>query len=132
MVDIRKLFAECMSGKTQGNITARTIYEYAKSPFMIYCDYFAPEDKKDPITEFMKLLFEQGKTHEKKYVTETYPKMVPIKFATPQEGFWKLLEAMRDGVAVMYRMPIFYLKDGLCGEPDILERNNEKSNASPL
>ena len=124
MVDIQKIFDGCMAGKTEGKITARTVYEYVVSPFMIYCDYFAPEDKKDPITEFMKSLFEQGTNHEDKYVTETYPKMVPIKFATPQEGFWKVLEAMRGGVGAMHRMPIFYLKEDLHGVPDILERND--------
>jgi len=116
MVDIKKIFDECMAGKTKGNITARTVYEYVKSPFMIYCDYFTPEDQKDPITEFMKLLFEQGRSHEDKYVTDTYPEMIPIKYVTRSEGFWKALEAMRDGIAAMHRMPIFYLKEDLYGE----------------
>lgn len=125
MVDIQKIFDECMTGKTKGNINARTIYEYAKSPFMIYCKYFAPEDKKDMITEFMKLLFEQGRTHEERYVTETYPDMIPIKYVEPSEGFWKMLEAMRDGVVAIHRVPIFYLKEDLYGEVDILEKNDK-------
>lgn len=122
MVDIRKIFEKCMAGKTKGTITASTIYEYVRSPFMLYCDYFAPEDKKDPITEYMKLLFEQGRNHEDKYVTEMYPDMVPIKFVDPREGFLKMLEAMRTGVRAMHGMPIFYLKEDLYGRVDILEK----------
>jgi len=123
-VNIQKIFDECMAGKTEGSITASTVYQYARSPFMLYCDHFAPEEKKDPITEFMKLLFEQGRNHEKKYVTEIYPDMVPIKFVDPREGFLKMLEAMRGGVWAMHGMPIFYLKEDLYGEVDILERND--------
>jgi uncharacterized protein len=124
MVNIQKIFDECMAGKTEGSITASTIYQYVRSPFMLYCDYFAPEDKKDPITEFMKLLFEQGRNHEDEYVTETYPDMVPIKFVDPREGFLKMLEAMRAGVRAMHGMPIFYLNEGLYGKVDILEKHD--------
>lgn len=64
MANIDRVYHKCLSPSTEDRITARTIYNYVISPFMVHCDKFAPEDKKDPLRGYQKLLFEQGRTHE--------------------------------------------------------------------
>jgi len=127
MANIDELCDACLCRGPEFTITARTVYDFVKSPFKIWCDCNAPEDAKDPLTEFDKLLLEQGKQHEERTVVAAYPEAETLTYATPEEGFRLALEAMRDGIDAMHNVPIFYLPEGLIGRADILERNDEQS-----
>ncbi len=91
--DVGELYKKCLSGNPEDKITARTVFNYCVSPFMVYCNKFAPQDKKDPPSEYTNLLFEQGKTHEKQVIQNNYPNLKPLQYATFEEGFKLLLEA---------------------------------------
>jgi uncharacterized protein len=121
-INVNGLYKKCLSGKPKDMITARTVYEYCISPFMVYCSKFGPEEKKDPINEYNNLLFEQGKAHEKQVIENSYPELQPVKYATPEQGFKLLLEQMAKGALVAVGMPVFYMPEGLMGIIDVLER----------
>lgn len=115
MADIQSLFERCTGSGVEDRITARTIYNYMISPFIVYCDTFASEEKKDPITEYMQLLFEQGDAHETQVIETNYPGTEKVEFETVEEGFKTLLEGMTKGVNVICGTPALYSPEGLVG-----------------
>lgn len=125
MIDINGLRESCLRRRSEFTITARMVYDFVKSPFKIWCDFNAPQNAKDPLTEYDRLLLEQGQQHEERTVAAAYPEAEKITYTTPEEGFGLVLESMRDGVAAMHNAPLFYLPEGLIGRADILERNDE-------
>lgn len=127
MVDVDKLYKTCLNRGPEQIITARTVYDFVRAPFKVWCDLHAPEEAKEPISEYQKLLMEQGKRHEEQTVASSYPEAEKIIYVTPEEGFRIILELMRDGVAAMHNAPIFYLPEGLTGRADILERADTHS-----
>ncbi len=125
MKDIENIYKQCTTPQKEGEtdtITARTIYNYLISPFIVYCDKFVPESEKDPIQEFQKLLFKQGQEHEKNVIEKEYPKIEKITYKEKEEGFKKLLQAMKEGAETITGPPLLYLQEGLEGRPDILEK----------
>jgi len=121
-VNVDGIYNKCLSGNPKDVITARIVYDYCISPFMVYCNKFGPGEKKDPENEYTNLLFEQGKAHEKQVIESNYPGLKPIKYTSLREGFNVLLEAMAQGVRVVTEMPVFYLPEALAGVVDILEK----------
>ena len=122
MVNINQLYERCLSGQPKDIITARTVYDYCISPFMVYCCKFGPEEKKDPMDEYNKLLFEQGKAHEKQVIENNYPGLKQVTYASLEEGFKLLLQEMTEGVSVACGLPVFYMPEGLTGIIDVIER----------
>lgn len=118
------LYEKCMTLGTKERISARAIYNYCVSPFMVHCDKFAPKEKMDPITLYDRLLFEQGKEHESKVIEKIYPEAEKLVFTTREEGFKMLLGEMQKGYAGLCGIPAFYLPEGLEGVFDVIERRN--------
>jgi len=94
---------------------------------MVHCAKFAPEDKKDPLTEYQQLLFDQGVTHETQVIEIVYPEAEKMEYETPEEGFRMLLEGMNKGIRGICGLPAFYLPEGLMGRFDVIERIDTKS-----
>ncbi|MFQ5975845.1 MAG: TM0106 family RecB-like putative nuclease [Candidatus Hydrothermarchaeales archaeon] len=119
------IYTKCTTPQkgVEDRITARTIYNYLKSPFIVYCDKFVKEEEKDPISEFQKLLFEQGQEHEKNVIEKDYPEVETKEYETKEEGFGLLLEAMKKGEHTIAGLPLLYLQEGLEGRIDLLEKN---------
>lgn len=126
-IDIDSILGKCLNPLVAEHLTATTVAMYLSSPFAIHCNKFAPADEKDPLGKYQQLLFERGKEHESQTVQEKYPHMIPIKFATREEGFKLALESMMKGTNAMHGMPVFYLPEGLLGEVDVLEKSNSAS-----
>jgi len=122
--EIDILHGKCMSSAGEERISARDIYDYCVSPFMVYCDKFGSEDKKDAMTQYQELLFDQGKTHEIQVIETEYPEAEKLEYETPEEGFKLLLEEMNKGVNILCGLPAFYLPEGLLGRFDVLERRD--------
>ena len=126
IVDKNELFQTCM--QKQGIVHYATdIAKYVDSPFSLYCKYFVDKSEQDPIDPYMQELAKQGQQHERVYKEEQYPDAVPIKFETPEQGFEMIIQSMISGTNSLLGMPLFYLPDGMCGYPDILERRDGKS-----
>lgn len=122
--DIDEIYGRCLLPTTEDRITARTIYNYSISPFMVHCEKFGPKDKKDALTQYQEMLFDQGRMHETKVIETEYPEAEKLEYETPEEGFRMLLEGMNKGVKVLCGLPAFYLPEGLMGRFDILERRD--------
>lgn len=124
LLDINRIYESCLSLATGDRITARTIYNYIVSPFVVHCDKFGPEDKKDPMTQYQELLFEQGRMHERQVIETAYPEAEKVEYTTLEEGFRIFLEEMNRGVRVLCGLPAFYLPEGLMGIFDVVERRD--------
>ena len=122
MVDIDEIYNTCLAAREGHAITGTTVLNFAKDPFKIWCDRNAPEDARDPPSEYLELLMEQGNQHEEKTVAEAYPEAEEVEYTTREEGLRIALESMRDGVVAMHNAPIFHLPEGMMGIADILER----------
>lgn len=126
MTSIENIYKECTTTPQEegegDRITARTIYNYLKSPYIVYCDKFVDEEEKDPINEFQKLMFESGREHEKNVIETDYPDVEKQSFKTNKEGFKLLLEDMKKGTDNICGLPLLYLQEGLEGRIDLLEK----------
>jgi len=56
--DIDEIYKRYLQPVAEDRITARIIYSYCISPFMVHCEKFGPEDKKDALTQYQELLFD--------------------------------------------------------------------------
>ncbi len=74
MANIDELYECCLRRGPQFIITARTVYDFVKSPYKVWCDCNAPQEAKDPLTEYDKLLLEQGRQHEERTVARGIPR----------------------------------------------------------
>jgi predicted RecB family nuclease len=124
--EIETIYKNCLMSQGEELITARTIYQYCISPFMVYCDAFGPEDKMDPPTRYQEMLFAQGREHEKNVIETNYPDSEELEYKTQEEGFKLLLKSMSEGSKVICGLPVFYLPEGLMGIFDVLEKKNAK------
>ena len=124
LAEVDSIYKRCLLTSGGDRITARTIYDYCVSPFMVHCEKFGPEEMKDALTQYQQLLFDQGRTHEAHVIETAYPEAEKLTFETPEEGFRMLLEGMNEGVGVVCGLPVFYLPEGLTGIFDVLERQD--------
>ncbi len=122
--DLEGIYQECLLPCSEDTITGSSIYEYCVSPFMVHCQKFGPEDKKDALTQYQKLLFDQGISHEAQAIEAIYPDAEKLEYETPEEGFRLLLEGMSQSVRVLCRLPAFYLPQGLTGVFDVIQRKD--------
>jgi len=86
-MDVQQIFEKCTAGKKEGKITATTVSFYHKSPFIIWAEAFASEDKKDPESAYQRLLFQRGLEHEQKIVSELFPDSETFSYKDLPEGF---------------------------------------------
>jgi predicted RecB family nuclease len=122
---ILEIFNTCMAvgGKFPKAVTATAVSTFVVSPFNVFCNYFAPESEKDPMPEYLQLLATRGDEHEEKTRNQMYPGLVPMKFATKEDGFQMFLDAGFKGVGAITNIPVFFLPENLYGEPDALEKS---------
>lgn len=121
-MDIQDLCARCLNGADGQVITPSMAYTYVKSPFSLWCEFHGPEDAKDPLSRFQKLLFEEGGRHERSVVAHLYPDAEPVEWDEPEEGFRLTVQIMSSGGPAVHGAPLFFLPDGLHGVVDLIER----------
>lgn len=125
---ISKAFKRCTKSSKIPTLTASKIYLYTRSPYQLYCNWFAPESQKDPEpSPFQERIMEDGNIHERAVNKETFPDITPIEYDTAEQGFQLGLEAMYDGVPALLGTPMFYLPYGMHGHPDQLVKKRGKS-----
>ncbi len=127
--DLDRIYQECLLPCSEDRITGSSIYDYCVSPFMVHCQKFGPEDKKDTLTQYQKLLFDQGISHEAQAIEAIYPDAEELEYETLEEGFRLLLEGMSQGVRVLCGLPAFYLPQGLVGVFDVIQRKDTHPSA---
>jgi len=101
-------------------VKGRDLYNYAQSPFLLWCNRFAPDSEKDPDSEYNKLLMKRGIQFEESTVREQYPGIKQIQVNSTEDIFKEL----ESGPLVLWNMPIFNLKEKLSGITDLLVRED--------
>ena len=124
-VDAKDLFDRCMEKSVHEPLTASVVATCLVSPFTIHCHKFAPEEEKDEISEYDKLLSKKGKEHEIQTVRANYPEISPIQYPTREDGFKIAIESMISGTNALHGIPIYFLPHGLHGEADIIEKSTD-------
>lgn len=103
-------------------VTASHLYAYVTCPHRVWRDAHDDPSEKDPINEFVELLWEKGTQHEKQVIAAHAQDLNIIdlsKVPRPDRAA-KTLEAFRAGASYVYQGRLEV--DDLVGEPDLLER----------
>jgi uncharacterized protein len=119
---INEIFHKCMSGESNGELTAQNVSLYHSAPYWIFCEKFVSADRKDPRSPYRELLQERGQEHEKRFIQESFPENKAIDYTDAQDGFLMLLKAMARGADVICGMPLFFLPENMQGRIDVLEK----------
>ena len=123
---VSKIFRSCTAGNLTGELTARNVSLYYRSPFTIWCEKFAAPEHREPLGPYRELLLERGVAHEKHVLQTRYPGYASIPYCEPREGFLCLLEQMTRGAEVICGLPLFHLPENLQGRIDILEKHTDR------
>jgi len=102
-------------------ITASHLYAYTQCPHRIWRDAHDDPKLKDPVNEFVQMLWEKGTQYEKK-VIDTHKgsmEMLDLSGIARQDRFKPTIEAMKNKTPYIYQGRLEV--DELVGEPDLLE-----------
>lgn len=102
-------------------ITASHLYAYTQCPHRIWRDAHDDPKIKDPVNEFVQMLWEKGTQYEKK-VIDTHKgsmDMLDLSGIAKQDRFKPTIEAMKKQTPYIYQGRLEV--DELVGEPDLLE-----------
>ena len=106
-------------------ISASDVARCVSSPFALYCDKFAPEDERDPVSPLLEMLRERGSVHERDVIEGD---VVTHTYETLEDGFCLTVEMMAAGVPTILQGPLISNPVGLRGIPDqILKVHDSKS-----
>jgi len=103
------------------SVTASHLYAYTQCPHRVWRDANDDPEQKDPVNEFVQLLWEKGTQYEKKIVEENRGalELVDLSKIPKSERLQPTLEAMNNKAPYIYQGR---LEAGeLVGEPDLLE-----------
>lgn len=117
----RVLIENCLKKSQYPFVTATDIATYIKSPFNLWANKFAPSYERDPIPEYLEILFKQGLEHEEYIVKKRYPDIKVIKFKTKYDGFKIAVREFFKGTSALHGIPLYFLPDSLLAQPDIVE-----------
>jgi len=99
------------------------LYNYVKCPHRFTLDLFGDYSKQDPISVFVKLLWEKGTDFEKQVVKSLEMPFLDLSSYTGIEKEKLTKEAIDNGVELIYSGRIS--AENLIGEPDLLRRNSD-------
>jgi len=99
------------------------LYNYVKCPHRFTLDLFGDYSKQDPISAFVKLLWEKGTDFEKQVVKSLEIPFLDLSSYSGVEKEKRTRGAMNHGVELIYSGRISAEK--LIGEPDLLRRNGD-------
>jgi uncharacterized protein len=123
---VSEIFHSCTAGSQAGELTARRVSLYHRSPYTIWCEKFADPGHREPLGPYRELLLERGIEHERHVLRVRYPGYAAIPYREPLEGFLRLLEQMSRGAEVICGLPLFHLPENLQGRIDILEKCTDR------
>ena len=137
-------YARCMDRKTDYLIAASDVVSYEAAPFNVWCKYFADQSERDPPTRALEFLSRGGRQYEEDVRRAKYPNAVVIENGShtkeerarfdpvssgervlaecSSDSFKRGIELMAAGEATIATCPLYDLRHGMCGTPDILER----------
>lgn len=98
------------------------LYNYVKCPHRVTLDLFGDYSKQDPISPFVKLLWEKGTDFEKQVIKGLETPFLDLSVFSGTEKEKRTRESMNRGVELIYSGRIS--AGNLIGEPDLLRREN--------
>ena len=121
-MDLEEIYRRFTDGARSGAVRAGWVERYMDSPITFWCGLHAPQDAKEPMTDFQQHLFDVGNSHQMLVNDKMYPGGIQEVFSSEEEGFHRSLEVMAAGSKFLKNMPLVSWPDGLTGRPDVLER----------
>jgi len=103
-------------------LSANMLYNYVKCPHRLTLDLFGDYSKQDPISVFVKLLWEKGTDFEKQVIKGLEIPFLDLNFYSGIEKEKRTKEAINNGVELIYSGRIS--AGNLIGEPDLLRRES--------
>jgi len=104
-------------------LSANMLYNYIKCPHRLTLDLFGDYSKRDPISAFVKLLWEKGTDFEKQVIKSLEIPFLDLSFYSGIEKEKRTKEAIDSGVELIYSGRIGAVN--LIGEPDLLRRDGD-------
>ena len=104
-------------------LSANMLYNYIKCPHRLTLDLFGDYSKQDPISSFVKLLWEKGTDFEKQVIKGLEIPLLDLSSYSGIEKEKRTKEAIDDGVELIYSGRIS--AGNLIGEPDLLRRDGD-------
>ena len=101
-------------------LSANMLYNYVKCPHRFTLDLFGDYSKQDPISAFVKLLWERGTDFEKQVIKGLDIPFLDLYSCSKAEKEERTREAIDHGVEFIYSGRIS--AGNLIGEPDLLRR----------
>ena len=137
-------YARCMDKKVDYLIAASDVAGYEAAPFDVWCKYFADPSERDPPSRAVEFLSRSGMQYEEDVRRAKYPNAFVVgdgshtreeraRFDPVVAGervlaerssvsFKRGIKLMAAGKDVIATCPLYDLRHGMCGTPDILER----------
>jgi predicted RecB family nuclease len=110
-------------------ITATHIYDYLICPHRIYLDEFGDDTLIDEESDFEKLLWEKGVTHEEEAIERLGLEVCRVDLKDREQWERETLRLMRDGESLIYQGVL--ASGTMRGKPDLLERTTGESSFGP-
>jgi len=104
-------------------LSANMLYNYVKCPHRLTLDLFGDYSKQDPISSFVKLLWEKGTDFEKQVIENLQIPFLDLHSYSRIEKEKRTKEAIDNGVELIYSGRIG--AGNLIGEPDLLRRSGD-------
>jgi len=104
-------------------LSANMLYNYVKCPHRLTLDLFGDYSKQDPISVFVKLLWEKGTDFEKQVIESLQIPFLDLHSYSGIEKEKRTREAINNGVELIYSGRIS--ARNLIGEPDLLRRDGD-------
>ena len=104
-------------------LSANMLYNYVKCPHRLTLDLFGDYSKQDPISVFVKLLWEKGTDFEKQVIKGLEIPFLDLRSYSGIEKEKRTKEAINDGVELIYSGRI--IAGNLIGEPELLRRDGD-------
>ena len=103
-------------------ITASMLYNFVQCPHRLSLDLFGNPEEKDPVSVFVKLLWEKGNAFEREVIGNLRLRFTDLSSFSTEEKKKATDEAMQRGDDLIYSGRI--RAGNLLGEPDILRKQN--------
>jgi len=104
-------------------LSANMLYNFVKCPHRLTLDLFGDYSKQDPISAFIKLLWEKGTDFEKQVIKGLEIPFLDLSSYSGIEKEKRTKEAINNGVELIYSGRIS--AGNLIGEPDLLRRDGD-------
>lgn len=103
-----------------GRITATDFYRYLQCPHWPYWERFGNPSDRRPLSPAEEERINDGLEHERAIVGRMFAGSETVPFETPEDGFARTLELMREGATAIYQG--WLMEGDWVGRPDVLER----------